>query len=351
MRKLSKLRLFSFFFLLFLELCIAFTPLSLPPASSPVLFSSKSRRVLGSKLSAEANGGSKEAPQYKKIGAILRNVETVGEGTFMLHMQVDNDNIKLDYKPGHVMALEIRDPSDDKSEMTPDTINNGGWMRGPYTISRATQSTLDVLIRVVGKKSQTFVHSPVNTPVRFGGKFKVPILDGIDQSKTKKVVLISTGVGVGPCIGAIEMALQQQQTHGEYKNFPPIHLVASFRQDSHVVYRKHLNELSKKNPTRFTWTPVITSETGRISASKENVLQVISNSIHGLGLNDVHYHLIGNGQMVKEWQAGLKQAGVNGDHRVTIENYFNTRAEPNASAIDNIASAIASTCAVEACYT
>jgi hypothetical protein len=108
MRKLPKLRLLSFIFLSFLERFSAFTLLSpLPPASSSPfdLFSSKSRRVFDrSKLSAEqanggGGGGTKEAPQYKKINGILRNVEQVGEGSFMLHLQVENDNdIKLDYK-------------------------------------------------------------------------------------------------------------------------------------------------------------------------------------------------------------------------------------------------------------
>jgi NAD(P)H-flavin reductase len=384
MRKFPKMRLVSLCCLsVFLGLSCAFSPLSLPTTTLSSLspdtrFSSTSQRVFrGTRLSAEdANGGSsssssssggaaKETPQYTKIGAVLRNVEKVSDGSFMLHMQVDdkhNNNIKLDYKPGHVVALEIQqDPSDDESELTADTIKNGGWMRGPYTVSRAntpSDGTLDVLIRVVGKKSATFANSVVNSPVRFGGKFKVPILDGVDQSETKKVVMISTGVGIGPCIGAIEMALQQQeqqQKHDadEYKNFPPIHLIASFRRDCDVVYREHLNALSQQNPTLFTWTPVITSETGRIAASKESVVHLISNSmrIQGLGLHDVHYHLIGNGQMVQEWQAGLKRAGVNVNQRVTLENYFNTRAQPDASAIDNIASAISSTCAaaVHAC--
>jgi NAD(P)H-flavin reductase len=380
MRKLPKLRLFCFLSVV-LELSSAFTPLSLPTttsslsSSAPVhAFSTTSRRrAFGTRLSAEEKGGSssgggaaKEAPQYKKIGAVVRNVEQVGDGSFMLRMQVDdehyNNSVKLDYKPGHVMALEIQDPSENESEMTADTIKNGGWMRGPYTISRATPSTLDVLIRVVGKKSAALANAPVNTPVRFGGKFKVPILDGVDQKETKKVIMIATGVGIGPCIGAIEMALQHQQQQqqqqqkendDEYKNFPPIHLIATFRHDSHVVYREHLNALSKQHPTRFTWTPVITSKTGRIAASKESVQQVIADMrIHGLSLqHDVHYHLIGNGQMVQEWQTGLKKAGVHVDQRVTIENYFNTRAQPNATAIDNIASAISSSAcaAVHAC--
>ena len=33
-----------------------------------------------------------------------------------------------------------------------DAIQNGGWMRGPYTVSRATDYSFDVLVKIVGDK-------------------------------------------------------------------------------------------------------------------------------------------------------------------------------------------------------
>lgn len=275
------------------------------------------------------------APQYDKIDAVLQNAEKIADGTYMLHVQVPSGGVTLDYKPGHVLAFEMEDNS---GELNDDAKNNGGWMRGPYTVSRSTEESLDVMVRIVGKKSKAFSESEPGTPVRVGGKFKVPILDGINKEEVKKVVLLSTGVGVGPCVGAIELAMQDA-------SFPPITLYASYRETGEVAYREHLDEMSQQHPVKFDWKPVITSETGRLS-SEEN-MEMLTASIEGLGISDTHYHLIGNGQMVSEWKEGLKEAGVP-EERVTVEMYFNHKAQPDKKAMDTIASAVTSACAVQA---
>lgn len=276
-----------------------------------------------------------EAPQYEKIDGILE-AEKVAEGSYMLHVQVKGED-KLDYQPGHVLALEMEDTSGDLNE---DAKKNGGWMRGPYTVSRCNEKSFDVLVRVVGKKSQAFSESK-DTPVRFGGKFKVPILEGINKEEAKKVVLVSTGVGSGPCVGAIELALQDE-------SFPPIALFASYKESSDIVYKEHLDKLASENPTKFEWQSIITSESGRLSSSEEN-LKMVSTATQGLGIADSHYHLIGNGQMVNEWKQGLEEAGVP-EERVTVEQYFNHKSEADeaAIAIKRIASSISAGAAVVA---
>ena len=274
------------------------------------------------------------APQYDKIDAILKEAEKVADGSYMLHVETTDDDMQLDYQPGHVLALEMEDTSGDLND---DAKKNGGWMRGPYTVSRATDKSLDVMVRVVGKKSKAFSEAAPGTPVRFGGKFKVPILEGVQKEEVQKVVLVSTGVGIGPCVGAIELAMKDE-------SFPPIALVASFRESEDVAYRKHLDEIAKLNPTKFEWTPVVTSEAGRISKNKETIA-VVTMSI--LGLSDTHFHLIGNGQMVNEWKEGLEKAGVP-ESRVTTESYFNHKAKSDQAAIETIATSVAASCAVEA---
>lgn len=275
-----------------------------------------------------------EAPQYDKIDGLLE-AEKVAEGSYMLHVQVTDEEAKLDYQPGHVLALEMEDTSGDFNE---DAKKNGGWMRGPYTVSRCSENSFDVLVRVVGKKSKAFSEA-TETPVRFGGKFKVPILEGINKEEAQKVVLVSTGVGSGPCVGAIELALQDE-------SFPPIALFASYKESSDVVYREHLDKLASENPSKFEWQPIITSESGRLSGSEEN-LKMVSKATQGLGIADSHYHLIGNGQMVNEWKQGLEEAGVP-EERVTVEQYFNHKAETDEATIKRLASTISSGAAVVA---
>ena len=101
-----------------------------------------------------AGGG---PPQYDKIDATLVANEVVGRATNLLRLESD---APLDYKAGHVLALEVEE--------------EGEWLRGPYTVTRATEKTFDVVIRVCGKKSEVMAASQVGSRWRFGGKFQGP---------------------------------------------------------------------------------------------------------------------------------------------------------------------------------
>merc|ERR1712232_390181 len=195
----------------------------------------------------------------------------------------------------------------------------------------------DVLIKVVGEKSKILSNADAGTPIRFGGKFHVPIIEGVEKEETKRVVFVSTGVGIGPCVGAVEEALKD-------KSFPPIELFACYRNDDEIVYGKYLDELVSENPGRVSYRAIISSESGRLSANEKNLKALASNDF---GPNDTHYHLIGNGQMVNEFKAGLEKAGIPKD-KVTIEMYFNYKATPNEDAINRIASALSKNSNVEA---
>jgi len=263
----------------------------------------------------------------------LREAEQVGDASFML--RIDTEDV-VEYEPGHVLALEIEAPQDvdddDNSKTYKDAKENGGWMRGPYTVSRSSDKSIDILVKVVGEKSKQFSIAKSGTPLRFGGKFKVPILEGIDTDSTKRVVLISTGVGVGPCVGAIEKALEK-------KSFPPIDLIACYRTEGEIVYRNYLVNLQKEHATKFSWKAIFTSDQGRISSSADSLRVLTETNFHA-GLEDTHYHLIGNGQMVSEFKAGLQKAGVK-DDKVTVEMYFNHKAEVDEDAVNRISAAVA----------
>jgi hypothetical protein len=319
----------------------------------------------------------KEAPQYQKNEAVLQRVEPTGKGNFLLHVEYIssiNDKgdassaIALDYHPGNVLALEIEQPSttaddvDSSSVGIPSafsTINektqkdlkmNDGWLRGPYTITRSSPSGFQILIKEVGYKSHIFATSKPGTAVRFGGKFKVPIVEGILNaldfsevcSPTERVVMVSSGVGVGPCIGALEIMLNSVSATNDYPPFlGRIDLLASFRSADQVAMAKDLDTLAAGHPDRFYWTPIITSEVGRLSITQETLCNYLklNDGDKICAVQKTHYHVIGNGQLVNEWKAGLEKAGVPSE-RVTVESYFNTMVEANATAVENIAAAV-----------
>lgn len=378
-------------------------------------------------------GGGGGAPQYQKQNGILSKVEKIGEGSFLLHVDYENpfdcgeDRIDYHYKPGHVLALEIQPPTQEEkiaaaaasststsarvvpsrfvkmNEKTQkDVVNNDGWLRGPYTVSRGRRTTtgmdndkdavggFQVLIKEVGFKSHVMATATPGTRVRFGGKFHVPIVDGIAQQvdvdnasaaaeaenaeapammPTERVVFISTGVGVGPCVGAIEDLLACQKAEEEEKTSPTtlssirrIDLVASFRTEEEVALRDDLDKLvaatvaSEDGSTgaQFHWKPIVTSRVGRLSESETSLGQALdviektsttatSTMAATCSIASTHYHLIGNGQMVNEWKAALFQAGVP-KARVTVEAYFNHQAKSNTKSVETIARYIESRC-------
>jgi hypothetical protein len=311
---------------------------------------SSSSSSSSSRLYAE---NKKETPQYQKYDAVLQKSELVGKGNYLLHVDYSAHKYNdLGYQPGHVLALEIqpRGSSEEEGSSQFTTMNektvkdlkiNDGWLRGPYTVSRSTPDGFQILIREVGYKSHVLATSPQGTPLKFGGKFKVPIVEGVVNNvelegfpNTDRVVLISTGVGIGPCVGAIELLLNDTSYDGK------IDLFGCFRNREDIALSNDLDSLASSSK-RFTWTPILSSEdTGRISANEEQLIKYLQSDNEGTcSIRSTHYHLIGNGQMVNEWKAGLEKAGVP-KQRVTVEAYFNTFSETDPNVIDTIASAV-----------
>ena len=348
-------------------------------ARQSAAFSNPSFRTYGGgchpKSALSAEGG----PQYEKQKGILKKAECVGKGSYLLTIDYEqeeeddsnenkneNGEALLRYEPGHVLALEIQRPASQDEESSQvyqmtektkqDSDNNNGWMRGPYTVSfgygtdKTTKDGLKVMVKEVGYKSHVFSTSQPGTPVLFGGKFKVPIAEGIraaaqaqnnedeneNRGPTKKVILVSSGVGVGPCVGAVEELLESSPS-----SIDSIHLLPSYRTREEICMEPALQALQSSEPKpQFSWNPVITSEEGRLASKGAESLQKHIRCEQGVSVaTNTHYHIIGNGQLVSEWKEGLAKAGVPAS-RVTVEAYFNHSAKPDPSAIDTIAEAI-----------
>lgn len=267
-----------------------------------------------------AEGG---APQYdRRPGSVLSN-EEVGKASYLIRVAAE-DGKPVDYQPGHVLALEMQNPDNEEED----------WLRGPYTVTRADDKSFDVMYRVVGKKTQSFSSAKAaDKQFQFGGKFKVPIFEGIQNlDELDRVVLISTGVGLGPQMGFVEQALSSE----EFVNHDiKIELYAGFRTADDVCCTATLNDLAEANPDHFSWEAIISEEVGR--TSDEYTLSKIFRD--DTEKSSTHFHLIGNGSMVNEFQAGLKKANVP-DERITTEMYFNHKEQPRPEVVQAIVDAI-----------
>ena len=277
-------------------------------------------------------------PQYDAFDATLVANDVVGRASHLLRLE--SGATDLSYEPGHVLALEV--------------FEDGDWLKGPYTVSRATESTFDVVVRVVGKKSEAMSRAAVGSTWRFGGKFHVPILEGVapratraicisaeaasasngdrPRERERDVFLVGTGTGIGPALGFAEQALEGGRAL-------EIDVVAGFREPADVCCQDAVQRLCCLHPDAFRAAYVLSagpSPDGRVTAKKT------VESVAARADRTTHFHLIGNGAMVNEWRAGLKGAGVPED-LVTTETYFNHKAEPDPAVVDHIAAALATT--------
>lgn len=270
---------------------------------------------LSTVLRAEGGG----APKYDKRPALVVSNEVSGRATKIITLKAD-DGEPVDYRAGHVLALEIRDPDAEEEK----------WLPAPYTVTRcsAEDGTFDVLYRVVGRKTALYEAAAPGDALRFGGRYKVPVLDGIDREGLGRVVGISTGVGVGPLVGFAEEALADDPT------YPDVHLFVGFREAKDVCCVLALRALAAAHPDRFTWTVVLSDLNGHVSAGPN--LLMMNGKTEGTAPGSTHYHLVGNGAMVNEWVQGLGEAGVP-EGRVTHEIYFNHKAEPRAEVVEALA--------------
>jgi len=318
------------------------------PPGSHILHATALTSTTGTSTQIYAEGG---GPQYEKYSATLSESTRPANFSYLLHI-TSNDELPIPYEPGHVLALEIAGEKNDSIFENPfertdksqqDIDKNDGFMRGPYTVTRASSHSFDIMVKVVGEKSHRFALANPRSAVKFGGKFKVPITEGIKEG-VKRVVFVSTGVGVGPCVGAIEKLLDDSDSNSDSDSDSTknddmdVKLLACYREEGDVIYTDLLDDL-KANHERFSWKAIVSEESGRLSASEENLQALLSSNGISL-LEETHYHLIGNGGMVNEFKNGLEKAGVP-QEKITVEMYFNHKSEVDMEAVDRIASIVA----------
>lgn len=221
------------------------------------------------------------------------------------------------FHPGHVLGLGIK-------------VNDSTLMRHAYTVSRGEPSArrFEHLYRVVsgGRMSPLLAQLSDADEVFFHGPFHTPIQQEI-QADAERIILISTGAGIGPLFGYAEKAL----TEGEAR---PMTLYAGFREESHTCLGPELRGLATRH-LNFKWHFALTRPSKTINGLTGRVTEVVPNLIDREHLHSYHFHLVGNGEMVHLMRTALYRAGVS-TARVSIETYFNHYAEPPDEAIDQL---------------
>jgi NAD(P)H-flavin reductase len=203
-------------------------------------------------------------------------------------------------------------------------------MRHAYTVSRGEPSArrFEHLYRVVsgGRLSPLLAQLSAADQVFFHGPFHTPIQQEI-QADAERIILISTGAGIGPLFGYAEKAL----TEGEAR---PMTLYAGFREESHTCLSSELRSLATRH-VNFKWHFALTRPSKTWNGLRGRVTEVVPNLIDREHLHTYHFHLVGNGEMVHLMRTALYRTGGSAA-RVSIETYFNHYAEPSNEAIDQL---------------
>ena len=266
-------------------------------------------------------------------GTVTSNIP-VARGTHQITIRAE---ASLAYQPGHILGFGLAHPE------------TGEALKGPYTVTRQVGSdSFDIIYRIVpeGRKTPFMESLKPGDDVTFGGRFGLPIAEGIAEG-TSRVVGIATGAGIGPLLGFAEAAL-------EAPDGPEIELYCGYRDLADVCCADALDALSDANPGRFTWTAclsrpmVCTAVTANGGFAGARVSGRVTSAVPPLlkTLDGTHFHLVGNGEFVKEFKEGCLAAGVN-EERVTTETYFNGKAEANPQVVDHVATALRGLAATE----
>ena len=228
------------------------------------------------------------------------------------------DELPAAFEPGHVLGLGLK-------------LNDDTLMRHAYTVSQGASSSrrFEHLYRIIsgGRMTPRLAQVSAEDTVYFHGPFHTPIQEEI-QSSAERIMLISTGAGIGPLYGYAGKTLAE----GEAR---PITLYAGFREQSHICLSEELNLLARRFPN-FDWHCTLTQPSGTWHGLTGRVTECVPGRIDSQELGLYHFHLVGNGEMVHLMRRALHRAGISAG-RVSIETYFNHYIEPSGEAIGRLA--------------
>ncbi len=221
------------------------------------------------------------------------------------------------FEPGHVLGLGLK--------------SNEGYLRHAYTVSRGEPHArrFEHLYRIIpeGRVTPRLAELSIGDMVSFHGPFHTPIQQEI-QADAEHIILIITGTGIGPLFGYAEKALREGETR-------PITLYAGFHEESHICLTGELDALAQRH-LNFEWHFTVTHPSADWRGPTGRVTECVPDRIDKQKMETYHFHLVGNGEMVRLVQRALHRAGIS-PGRVSIETYFNHRAEPSDAEIDKLA--------------
>ena len=231
---------------------------------------------------------------------IVENRE-IARGSRWLVLRPD-DPEPLTYEPGNVLSLFIE--------------QGGKNFRHAYTITHCDPAahTFTLLYRVIptGHMTPHLAAMQPGDPAGFEGKYHNPIASEI-SADPRAIVGIATGTGIGPLYGFAEKTLSEGSVT------VPLTLYAGFREEQDICLAKEMEALAAKF-SNFSWKYTLSQPGANWKGLNGRVTQSVPPLLGSL--KDLHFHLVGNGAMLRDYYEALERGGVP-EGRISSETYFN----------------------------
>lgn len=251
---------------------------------------------------------------YYDRRAQVTTYQTLTEtGTIKLSLRVIDDD-PFDFMPGYFVGIEA-------------TIGDR-VCRSPYCIASPPEAApdFDLVVRLVpeGPLSCHLAGLGVGDVISFrgpSGKSMIP------KEHDTELVLMATGVGIGPVLSLAHHLLAQgfSRPMRFYWGLRQVEDLCLLDQLDHLAasYGNFSYEISLSQP-HPDWTGL----RGRLTESVPPLLD---------RLGGRHYYLVGNGAMIEEMRLALSDQGVD-EQLIYRETYFNVRHRPDPRVLAEIRS-------------
>ncbi|MDQ3571112.1 MAG: FAD-dependent oxidoreductase [Actinomycetota bacterium] len=224
------------------------------------------------------------------------------------------DQQPFNFRPGQFVGIQA-------------DIPGFGVRKTPYCIISApnAERTFQLLVRLVpeGPLSYYLGALKVGDVIGFRGPVGRSMIP--KEEEETELVLIATGVGVGPFLSLVSH-LSGQGLHRRMR------LYWGLRLAEDICLRDELEELVRASED-FSYQISLSQPPERWTGLRGRVTESVPPLLETLG--GKHFYLVGNGAMIEEMSEALSDLGVF-KNLIYQEHYFNARYKPDEAALDRL---------------
>ena len=249
--------------------------------------------------------------RYDRRAEVIEYETLTATGTVSITFRVV-DSQQFEFRPGHFIGIQA-------------DVEEAGMRKTPYCIVSAPndERTFRLLVRLVpeGPLSQYLGDLGIGDVIRFRGPVGRSM---IPKEEGTELVLLATGVGVGPFLSLAEHLFSQGFDR-------PIRLFWGLRLQEDICLTEELEALAR-NPL-FSYEISLSQPPAGWRGLRGRVTESVPPLLETLG--GKHFYLVGNGAMIEEMSEVLSDLGVN-KQLMYEEPYFNTRYKADRESLARI---------------